>query len=313
MKKNLSIFNLALLFIPIQLTCSENEPTSLSGIINSPQVKNVTHAIGTVTLFAVRKGYEAATLAIQYAQNQQDATLQQTISHVKMPADDACDSDASSGSDSEASFTMLETTKKKKSFYRDQNELQKSLHDKPNEAIHKLNQSMTSFFKEQDPESSAIQKDILHMITLLKESACNGGKELALASVIADEYNEQQKTILINKVQDHALKIEPRIEEEYANAIKLATQNRDSSIEKANKKYDKLKKFADERHSAKLIKILAQAKTIAHNSQYINNCATNKKNHKAHNEAYYETPESYKTLLAEIRLKKSEKNENPSK
>ena len=166
---------------------------------------------------------------------------------------------------------------------------------------------MTSFFTEQDSESSIIQQDIFHMIALLKESKLNNRKELALASVIADEYNEQQKEILINKVQDHALKIEPRIEEEYANAIKSAVQDRDSSIEKANKKFEKRKKFADQKHSAKLTKILAQAKTIAHNSQYINSCATIKKNHKAHNETYYETPESYKNLLAEIRIQKSEK------
>ena len=221
------------------------------------------------------------------------------------------DSDINSNSDSDSdieNFTMLESTKKKKAFYRDQQELQDQLNNNPEQAINKLNQSLNSYLKEQMPENMIIQQDIFHVITLLKESELNKNKKLSINPVIADTYNDLLKTILINKVQNHALRIEPKIEATYNAEIMLATEKRDRAIAKAHKNFEVSKKLADQKRLNKLTRIFSQAKIIAHNSQYINNCASHKADHKAQENEHYESIESYKILLADFQKKLSEQH-----
>ncbi len=323
MNKFISTINVAfLLFVSVNLSCSDpdfevapsssfndttknipkkrippqsQEPQPQS-FLSSPQAKFAADITTTVAKTVASAGYHAGSWVISNAISAYNNRNQHpSLGDVHTLKNN---SDYESDSDSEEEFEVI-TEERKSRFYPDPNELQSALRDSPEKAIAKLNQAIKSYYQDEDPVHHQTQLALFHMHTLLQES-CNHGNELTLQPVIANNYNDTQRKILIQAVQEHVEKIEPSIEEKYSMAIKQAILDRDRKIDRATKKFEAETRQADTERQKKLTKCSNRLKHIAYNDA----CLAMKSNsHPAHNPHNFESIETYKNFLSEMRQK----------
>ena len=274
--------------------CSDN-PNRFTTFLQSEQVQKVKG----VACSAAKKTYEttawAATSTIQFVKNKSQVLANQSDDKEST----ACqDYQSHSDSDSDSEFSTIKISSNK--FFRDQQELQASLETDTPKTIRKLNTFTVDCFTKENPEKLSTQKDMLHTFTLLQES-CNQSKQLALDPIIANDYNAQQRELLINKIEEHAKTIEPEFEMIYQAARTIANNDYNRRIAAAKKKLDDaIKKAADVRLS-NLNKSKNTLYTFAYNSQYLNHRAIKKEDHVAHNLDSFKSEESYKTFLDDMR------------
>ncbi|MDP3788652.1 MAG: hypothetical protein Q8Q60_05060 [Candidatus Chromulinivorax sp.] len=278
---------------------SQEKDTASQSIFTSPNAKFAADVATTAVKTIANIGYQGiklAATATYEAYNNRNQHPSLGDAHTLKN-----DSDYESDSDSEEEFKVI-TAERKNRFYTSQNELQCELQDSPDKAIAKLNQAIKSYYLDEDPVHHKTQQALFHMYTLLQESGTNGN-ELTLQAVIANNYHDIQRNILIQAIQDHVTKIEPSIEEKYDITIKQATIDRDHKIDKANKKFDTEKRQADAMRKKQLTKYNNRLKHIAFSTACLNKSAIKSESHPAYDSKHFESIDTYKSFLSDMRQK----------
>jgi len=274
--------------------CSDN-PNRFTTFLQSEQVQKVKE----LTCSVAKKGYEttawAATSTIQYVRNKSQVSANQSDDKNSI----ACQGYQShSDSDSDSEFSTIKISSN--NFFRDQQELQASLETDTPKTIRKLNTFTVDCFTKENPEKLSTQKDMLHTFALLQES-CNQSKQLALDPAIANDYNAQQRALLINKIEEHAHTVEPEFEIVYQAAKTIADNDYNRRVAAAKKKHEDAIKKADDTRLNSLNKSKNTLYTFAFNSQYLNHRATKKEDLVAHNLENFASEPSYKFFLEDAR------------
>ncbi len=285
--------------------CSDNS-NSFTAFLQSEQVKQ----LKDLTCSAAAKGYQttswAVTSTIRYVKNKNKAPMQDYDTSAKACAHNTnYQSNSDSDSDSDSEFSKV--TLPGKVFFRDQKELQSNLEADAPKTIHKLNAVTVDYFKKENPENLTTQKDMYHTFSLLQESSTEN-RQISLDHIIADDHNAQQRKLLLKKIEEHARTIEPELEMVYLAAKTIADNDYNRRITAAKKKHDDATKKADDARLRSLNKSKNTLHTFAFNARYLNNRATKKEDHVAHNLEIFESAESYKNFLDNMRKQQVEIN-----
>lgn len=293
------------------LVCSDNEEGTIdlrthfhsqqqaqqSSLFTLENAQWAATTTATAVLKAAHTTKRICTAAYHAYNNQESQEVYNNVNTAKNSFYCKSDSDSEAGSESDYELFAEEM---KHRFYSNQEELQNELQASPDKAIAKLNQAIKGYYKDEDPLDKKVQNALFNMNTLLADSKKNGN-ELSLQPVIANNYHDIQRNILIRSVQEHVNKIEPSIEEKFDITMKQATLDRDRKIEKAHKKFEADERAANTERARQLTKYKDRLKHIAFNAACLNEKVSPQENHPAHDQVHYESIESYKNLLQSMR------------
>lgn len=196
-----------------------------------------------------------------------------------------------------AQHALHKKSKKKQTFFANVQELDTEIENNLRTTLHKIHESIGNYYEHEDPTTPTVQKEILHLTTLLQKSA----KKIALQPIIADQYNPIQLQILKDQI-NVALKKSLVADEEYDTTIRKATLDLNRRFEKAQKKFTLEKKKADEKYQNRMSRLQTSTFIAAQISVAMNNYAqTTKTAHSAHELSHFATNESYANFLKSLR------------
>jgi hypothetical protein len=195
-----------------------------------------------------------------------------------------------------ARHALHKKPKKKQSFFATVQELDAQIEQNAGATLHKIHETIGNYYQQQDPTTSVVQREILHLTTLLQKSA----KKIDLQPVIADQYNPIQLQILKDQIS-LALKKSLVADEEHETSIRKATLDLNRRVEKAQRQFDLEKKNAAEKYRKQITKLQTSTYIAAQISVAMNDYAqTTKTDHPAHELSHFATQESYTNFLKSL-------------
>lgn len=312
MKKFISITSfIALLFLSIQLSCSDNETDNsitktesssttgqstlqmLYAAATSDEAKYVAQGTALVVSTVASTIGKVAYQGIQLAAGTYNKNNEQTENYINNKTKNDSDSD----SDPEADFHVVAGTTGKPNCFRNEEELKKSLTDDPNETMHQFNRFIKKSFTEENAEEAAIQSRIHEVISVANTGKHATGERLCLAAATAHSYQQQQKEIVNKKFNQHAQITALNIINERNTKTAELEKEKEEQLKKINDQFARKQQAITKKYNKKTYAIGTELRIAYENCQYLNNCAATVKDERAISPTNFTDPDKLHKML----------------
>lgn len=308
-----------LLILSNQISCSNDKKSSyLPSAQTREKIANVSYAVASTIVNAGYKGFQLAmgknkqsledSSHYGHSKNQKTRRKFSTRHEYEAKSNDGSLSGSDYSSDDESDdersgFLVVGAEKSyKKLFFRNKEELQKSLDGNPTQTLYKLNQAVEDCFTRENPESLETQAEMSHMFSLTQQATHKTGQPFALDRIIAGTYRQEQSSIFVRALEAQAHDIEPEITKAHCDATKKAKEKCEQEIARAQAQCALKKEAADKKRDEKLINLCSQLGTIAGNTNYLIQCAREQDEvDQRLRPTNFSSLSNYQALLAQIR------------